>query len=174
MNINTATPTAPKAWQWDSDLIGYNALSSYGSPSYYVQKIFSDYLGNKVVPATFENIPVQNRPLTKKDSADGIKPKTVPTIFYSATLSDSTRIIYLKVVNTTGKKQTIKINIEGAPKVLPEATVVVIKSDKPDDTNTISNPKKIIPVTTIAKGLGKNFKQSFEPYSVTVMQIQTK
>ena len=174
VNINTATPTAPKAWQWDSDLIGYNALSSYGSPSYYVQKIFSDYLGNKVVPATFENIPVQNRPLTKKDSADGIKPKAVPTIFYSATLSDSTGIIYLKVVNTTGKKQTVKINLEGAPKVLPEATVVVIKSDKPDDTNTISNPKKIIPVTTTAKGLGKNFKQSFEPYSVTVMQIQTK
>ncbi|MBK5271573.1 MAG: alpha-N-arabinofuranosidase, partial [Bacteroidia bacterium] len=31
VNVNTATATAPKAWQWDSDLIGYNALSSYGS-----------------------------------------------------------------------------------------------------------------------------------------------
>ena len=52
VNVNTATATAPKAWQWDSDLIGYNALSSYGSPSYYVQKIFSQYLGNKIVPVT--------------------------------------------------------------------------------------------------------------------------
>ncbi len=25
VNVNTATATAPKAWQWDSDLIGYNA-----------------------------------------------------------------------------------------------------------------------------------------------------
>ncbi|HEY0244589.1 MAG TPA: alpha-L-arabinofuranosidase C-terminal domain-containing protein [Mucilaginibacter sp.] len=38
VNVNTATATAPKAWQWDSDLIGYNALTSFGSPSYYVQK----------------------------------------------------------------------------------------------------------------------------------------
>src|SRR3954447_8322269 len=45
VNVNTATATAPKAWQWDSDLIGYTALSSYGSPSYYVQKLFSHYLG---------------------------------------------------------------------------------------------------------------------------------
>src|SRR3984885_1240746 len=49
VNVNTATPTAPKAWQWDSDLIGYNALNSYGSPSYYVQKLFSQYLGNKII-----------------------------------------------------------------------------------------------------------------------------
>ena len=67
VNVNTATATAPKAWQWDSDLIGYNALSSaMVRRLYYVQKVFSEYLGNKIVPATFENIPVQKRPLTKK------------------------------------------------------------------------------------------------------------
>jgi alpha-N-arabinofuranosidase len=37
-NVNKATATAPKAWQWDSDLIGYDALKSFGSPSYYVQE----------------------------------------------------------------------------------------------------------------------------------------
>ena len=56
VNVNTATATAPKAWQWDSDLIGYDALNSYGSPSYYVQKLFSHYLGNKIVPVTAANI----------------------------------------------------------------------------------------------------------------------
>jgi alpha-N-arabinofuranosidase len=174
VNVNKATATAPKAWQWDSDLIGYDALNSYGSPSYYVQKMFSEYLGDKIIPATVANIPVQNRPLTKKDSADGIKFKTVPTIFYSATMNDTTGTIYLKVVNTIGKKQTIKINLDGAAKVSPEATVVVIKGDKPDDTNTLSNPQNIIPVTTTVKGIGKSFRQSFAPYSVTVMQIQAK
>ena len=174
VNVNKATTTAPKAWQWDSDLIGYDALNSYGSPSYYVQKLFSHYLGNKIVLATAENIPVQNRPLTKKDSTDGIKSKTVPTIFYSATMNDTTGIIYLKVVNTIAKKQTIKINIDGAAKVSPEATIAVIKSDKPDDTNTISDPQKIVPVTTTVKGLAKSFQQSFQPYSITIMQIQTR
>jgi alpha-N-arabinofuranosidase len=174
VNVNKATATAPKAWQWDSDLIGYDALSSYGSPSYYVQKIFSHYLGNKIVPATIENIPVQKAPLTKEDSSNGIKSKSVPTIFYSVTMNDTTGVIYLKVVNTIGKKQTIKINLAGAEKVSPDATVVTIKSDKPDDTNTINEPQKIIPVTTTMKGLRKNFQQIFPPYSVTVMQIQTR
>ncbi|MDQ6890101.1 MAG: alpha-N-arabinofuranosidase, partial [Bacteroidota bacterium] len=151
-----------------------DALNSYGSPSYYVQKLFNHYLGNEIVPATVANIPVQNRPLTKKDSTDGIKSKTVPTIFYSATMNDTTGTIFLKVVNTVDKKQTIKINIDGAAKVSPEATMVVIKSDKPGDTNTISDPQKIVPVMSTVKGLKNSFSKSFPPYSVTIMQIQTR
>ena len=173
VNVNKATATAPKAWQWDSDLIGYDALTSYGSPSYYVQKIFSHYLGNKIVPVTAENIAVQNRPLTKKDSADGIKSKVVPTIFYSVTKNDSTGTIYLKIVNTKAKKQTIKIVLEGVSNVSPEATNIVITSSKPDDTNTIIDPEKIIPVTTKEKIKGKRFNKSLPPYSVTVIQLQT-
>ncbi len=49
-----------------------------------------------------------------------------------------------------------------------------VKSDKPTDTNTINDPEKIVPVTSTIKGVKKNFKQSFPPYSVTVMQIQTR
>ena len=29
--------------QWSTDLIGYDALTSYGSPSYYAQKMFSTH-----------------------------------------------------------------------------------------------------------------------------------
>ena len=174
VNVNKATATAPKAWQWDSDLIGYDALNSYGSPSYYVQKVFNHYLGNKIVPATFGNVPVQKMPLTKRDSANGVKVKTVPTLFYSATMDDATGTIYLKVVNTIGKKQTIQINLDGAVKVSPEATVVTVKSDEPTDTNTIDDPQKIVPVISTVKGVKKNFRESFPPYSVTVMQIQTR
>ena len=174
VNVSKDPVTGRKAWQWDSDLIGYDALNSYGSPSYYVQKVFNHYLGNKIVSAKFENVPVQNMPLTKKDSADGVKAKTVPTLFYSATMDDATGTIYLKVVNTIGKRQTIKINLDGAAKVSPEATVITVKGDKPTDTNTIDDPQNIVPVTSTIKGVKKDFKQIFPPYSVTVMQIQTR
>ena len=174
VNVNKATATAPKAWQWDSDLIGYDALNSYGSPSYYIQKIFSHYLGNRIIPATFVNVPVQKMPLSKQDSLRGVKGKTVPTLFYSATLDDTTGTIYLKVVNTIGSKQTIKINFDGPAKVLPDATVVTVKSDTPTETNTIDHPKNIVPATSTVKGVRKNFRQTFPPYSVSVMQIQTR
>jgi alpha-N-arabinofuranosidase len=173
VNVNVATATAPKAWQWDSDLIGLNALSSYGSPAYYVQKVFGSYLGNKIVPVTAVNIPTQNKPLTKRDSTNGITtPKVVPTIFYSATKDAKSGAIYLKVVNTTAKEQPVEINLKGITKVSAEATMVVIKGNKPDDTNTIADPEKIIPVTSKISGIVPLFTRSFDPYSITTLQLQ--
>ncbi|MDO9374745.1 MAG: alpha-L-arabinofuranosidase C-terminal domain-containing protein [Ferruginibacter sp.] len=174
VNVNTATATAPKAWQWDSDLIGYDALHSYGSPAYYVQKLFGTYLGDKIVPVVASNIPTQPRPLTKTDSANGIKVNPqVPTVFYSATLDEKTGIIYLKLVNTMGKKQVVNINLDGASTVSPEATLYTIKGNKPTATNTITDRENIIPGTTKIKGIAAKFKQTLDPYSVNIFQLQT-
>lgn len=174
VNVNTATATAPKAWQWDSDLIGYNALTAYGSPSYYVQKLFSQYLGDKIVPVTAENVPMQDRPMSRRDSAANTKPKPVPTLFYAATKDEKTGAIYLKLVNTTGKKQAVDINLNGLANVSPEATLVVVKGDKPEATNTLTEPEKIVPVTMKIKGVKPVFTRSLDPYSVTILQLQTR
>lgn len=40
------------AAQWGTNLIGYNALTSFASPSYYVQKMFSLNRGDVVLPET--------------------------------------------------------------------------------------------------------------------------
>ena len=48
VNIN------PRGAQWESDLIGYDALRSYGSPSYYAQVMFGSYLGDVVLDAKLE------------------------------------------------------------------------------------------------------------------------
>ena len=42
----------PGASQWVPDLIGYDALHSYGSPSYYAQVMFSNHIGNEVPAST--------------------------------------------------------------------------------------------------------------------------
>ncbi|MDI9363867.1 MAG: alpha-L-arabinofuranosidase C-terminal domain-containing protein [Flavobacterium sp.] len=170
VNVNTQ----PKAWQWDSNLIGYNALNSYGSPAYYVQKLFSQYLGNKIVPIIGQNIPEQNRPLSRRDSIDKTTPKPVPTIFYSASKDAKTGVVYLKLVNTTSKEQSVQIELKGIATVGTDATAIVIKGDKPEDTNSITDPVKIIPTTTILKGLKPNFEYKLPIYSVTILQLITK
>ena len=146
VNVSKDSATGKRAWQWDSDLIGYDALNSYGSPSYYVQKLFSHYLGNKIVPVTAANIPVQKAPLSKRDSAERKTPKLVPTVFYSATMNDTTGTLYLKIVNTIAKRQAVKINFDGV-KVASEATLVMVKGSAPEETNSITDSEKIIPVT---------------------------
>jgi len=177
VNVNTETATAPKAWQWDSDLIGYDALNSYGSPSYYVQKLFSEYLGDVIVPITAANIPTQNRPAPQQrpgaQNAAPATPKAVPTVFYAATKDAKTGTIYLKIVNALGTVQPIDISLIGVGKMKSEATMVVVKGEKPEDTNSITEPTKIVPITTKIKGVAANFKQKLAPYSVTILKLET-
>ncbi|UAY57027.1 alpha-L-arabinofuranosidase C-terminal domain-containing protein [Arachidicoccus terrestris] len=173
VNVSKDSITGSKAWQWDSDLIGYDALNSYGSPSYYVQMLFSNYLGNKIVPIVSENIPVQKVPLNKRDSAMGKKPSTVPTLFYSATVNDATGKLYLKIVNTISKPQKIKINLDGAAKISSEAKLFMIKGSSPDATNSITHPRNIVPVTESIKGIEPKFSRTLDPYSVNIFEIDS-
>ena len=76
------------------------------------------------MPITEENIPTQNRPLTRRDStANNLTPKAIPTVFYSATKDDKTGAVYLKIVNTIGQTQPIEINLKGATKVSPSCNI---------------------------------------------------
>ena len=177
VNVNTDKLSGRKVWQWDSDLIGYDALSAYGSPSYYVQKIFSEYLGNVVVPMTAENIQTQARPAAPQRGnavAAPAAPKMVPTIFYSATKDSKKGVIYLKVVNTLGVTQPVEINLKGVGKLMKDATLVVINSEKAEDTNSITDPKKIVPVTQKITNVSPKFIQKLAPYSVNVLELKTK
>jgi len=40
----------PGAAQWGTNLIGYDALTSFGSPSYYAQKMFGTNVGDTILP----------------------------------------------------------------------------------------------------------------------------
>lgn len=186
VNVNlakpaTATaPASPRGWQWDSDLIGYNALTSFGSPAYYAQKMFNTNLGNKVVPITVENLPMQG--IAKVDTIglsrrgpNARRPKDArPALFYVATRDTKTGVIYLKVINTSGKPQPVTLDLKGAANVAADGTMVVLKSNSPDDTNTIDDPEKIVPVTSKINGISKTFTRTFDPYSINVLQIKTR
>jgi len=117
------------------------------------------------------NIPTQTRPANKRDSAANKMPEPIPAMFYVATQDTKTGKLFLKVVNATGKPQQVDIDLNGAGKLSPEGTLVVIKGDKPEDTNTINDPEKILPVTTKINGISKRFTRTFDPYSVNVVQI---
>jgi len=164
----------PGGMQWKSDLIGYNAINSYGSPSYYVQRLFSEFLGDEVVGVETSQLPTQLMKPNPKDSARGIKPKTIPAMFFSATKNTRTGMVYLKVVNASATAQNVQIDLQGGSKVVPQGKVVTVSSGKPEDTNTITEPAKVVPVTTVVKGLGRRCQHSFPAYSVSVLELQLK
>ncbi len=56
VNVNPADPAKgyPRAWQWGTNLIGYDALRSFGSPSYYAQAMLAQNQGDVVLPARLD------------------------------------------------------------------------------------------------------------------------
>lgn len=161
----------PGGMQWKSDLIGYNALRSYGSPSYYVQCMFSNYLGTQVVPISATGIPLQGPHLTDKEKAKGKSSDSIPALFYVATRDATSGTVYLKVVNVQGKAQQIHIVLKGGPQMPSVGKCIVLQADSPEATNSIEHPDRITPVATNTHGLGKDFTRTFPPYSITVMAL---
>jgi alpha-N-arabinofuranosidase len=166
----------PGGVQWRYNLVGYDAQASYGSPSYHVQKMFSNYLGNVSLPVTAQKVGTQTWQEAPRDETPQVLPpvREVPTMFFSATRSEQRGEIYLKVVNAIGSAQTVQVDLAGAAKVAAEGKAIVLSSARKEDTNTIAEPSKVVPVTSKASGLGKQFSYNFAPYSVTVLVLSTQ
>jgi len=164
--------------QWPSDLIGYDALTSYGSPSYYAQVMFSNHHGDTILATASQNIPTVNwQPHAKrKNGAEQPPPpaKTLEKLFFDATRDRQTGTIFLKVVNSLGTPQPVKIVISGVTSVAAKGVATVMKAANRDDTNTLQEPKKIVPVSEKVKGLGTSFTRTFPAYSITILELQTK
>jgi alpha-N-arabinofuranosidase len=80
----------------------------------------------------------------------------------------------LKIVNGLGTPQPVKVQISGVADIAAEANATVLKASSPEDTNSIQEPTKIVPVTEKMDGLGKEFTRTFPPYSITILELQTK
>ncbi len=139
------------ASQWGTNLIGYDALNSYGSPSYYVQAMFAASHGSAILGGTL---------------------KYGSQLYYSATQNPTQKTVYLKVVNAAGTSQLVHLTLSGVKTVLPSGMATVLTSASPSDTNTLNDPFAVIPVTSKITGLGLKFDYTFAPYSVTILQVR--
>src|SRR5271163_1415744 len=144
----------PGGMQWRTNLIGYDALTSYGSPSYYAQVMFSEYLGKEVVASTV--------------SGGG------PRLFYSVTTDAEKGILYLKLVNASSIPQPVDIQLGGAKSVGASARVISLSSKTTQDTNTLTDPKHIVPEEKTVSGVKGSFKYTVPKYAIQVLEIKLK
>jgi alpha-N-arabinofuranosidase len=141
----------PMASQWVPDLIGYDSLHSYGSPSYYAQVMFGSYLGNQVVAS--------------KLSGAG------PLLFESVTRDAATHTLYVKIVNASPEAQPLTMHIEDAGAVDHSGTLVTMEAKSTHATNTITDPKRIVPETREVNWFGSDVHHTFAPYSINVLKV---
>jgi alpha-N-arabinofuranosidase len=143
----------PGGMQWSSDLIGYDGMSSYGSPSYYAQVLFAEYKGAEVVSSSLDN--------------------AGQLLFYSATRDTAKGLLYLKIVNASPQPQPLEIKLDGAS-IAAAGKLVTLEAKTTTDTNSITDPKHIVPVTEPVTGLGSTIHRTFAPLSINVLEIHTK
>ena len=176
MFVNVSDLGKGGSMQWKSDLIGYDALTSYGSPSYWAQQLFSTHHGDTVLASTAAGIPTYTwqPPAKKRNGVEQPLPpvQQVPALFYDITRDTASGTLILKIVNRQATAQPVKITISGVPKIAAEATATVLQASQPDDTNSIQEPNKIVPHTETATGLGKDFTRTFPPYSITILELK--
>jgi alpha-L-arabinofuranosidase len=100
-----------RSMQWSSDLIGYDALKSYGSPAYYAQVMFSTMHGSEILATDSQDIPTRTWQRQGRRGGTPAPAQQIREIFFDATRDRKSGIIYLKVVNTTGMAQRIQVQI---------------------------------------------------------------
>jgi alpha-N-arabinofuranosidase len=144
---------SPGAMKWDTDLIGYDAQRSYGSPSYYAQAMFGSYLGD-VQPAS---------------QVEGAGAK----FFYSVTENSAKKQIYLKLVNASSEAQAVEIKLPGA-KPAAAGKLIGLSAHDPEATNTLDEPKAIAPVESTLNGVAETFRHRMPPYSIEVLVMNLR
>ena len=172
--VNVSQLTGPnRSMQWTTDLIGYDALTSYGSPAYYAQKMFSTMHGDQILATDSQNIPTREW-LSRGRGGGSPQPQQIREVFFNATRDSRQGILFLKVVNVAGTARRIQVQINGAPKIEPEGEAVVFTASSPNDTNSIGDPNKVVPYTEKVNGLSADFTREFPAYSVTVLKLGAK
>jgi len=143
----------PGGMQWESDLIGYDAMRSYGSPSYHAQVMFSTYLGDEILDSKLEN--------------------GGPKLFYSVTEDTNKSRIYVKLVNAESKAQSIHFKFEG-PGLANAGKLITLRANSTEATNTLEEPARIVPVESSLSNIGRELNYTAPPYSIQVIQMDKR
>jgi alpha-N-arabinofuranosidase len=177
----------PGAMQWTTDLIGYDAMTSYGSPAYWAQQMFANHSGDSVLNISATGIPyreyvqagrgrggfpgaAQAAPDPNALVPPTPMPRAMPDMFFSATKDSST--VYVKIVNRSAVPQQVHITVSGLKSIAPNGRTITLSSAGINDTNSIADPHKVEPVTADVTGLGSEFTRTAPASSVTVLEIK--
>lgn len=142
---------SPGARQWRPNLIGYDALRVYGSPSYYAIKMFSTHLGDEILATT----------------------ATDTGVLVSATRNSRAGTIYVKLVNPADADAPVAVDVRGGGTLASTATAVTLAAD-PAATNSIDAPEAVVPVTSTVAGVKPGFIYNVPPHAIVVLMLQTR
>jgi len=137
------------AWQWTPDAIWFDNLRSYGTPNYYVQRIFASNVGTRILTAT---------------------PQAQDHLYTAASVDERTHEAIVTAVNVNQERRSVEIDLNGISG-LRTAKVITLASNDLNAENSFDQPQNVaLKESTIEWKSGK-MQVELKPYSVTVYRI---
>jgi len=143
-------------WQWTPDLIWVDNLNIYGTPDYYVQKLYSLNKGTRVVP-----IQLDGQTIVGQDS-----------LYASASVEAATKELIIKIVNAEDREQAINLSFVGVKKLNSSAKLIQLQSDDLNAVNSIQSPLHISPKESVLKLNGKKPAITVPKYSFSIIRVK--
>jgi alpha-N-arabinofuranosidase len=138
-----------EAWQWKPDAIWFDNLHSYGTPNYYVQRVFASNLGTRIVPVT---------------------PQANSNLYTSATLDDRTHELIVKAINNTPATRAATLQLNGLnPSGIIHVTTLA--SSDLSAENSFDHPTAVSPASSTLDIKSGTIPVQLPSYSVTVFRI---
>jgi alpha-N-arabinofuranosidase len=141
----------PGARQWRPNLIGYDGMRVYGSPSYYAIEMFSTHLGDQILKTT---------------AAD-------TDVLVSATRDSRSGSIYVKLVNPADADAPVQLDLKGVRTLASSSTAVTLAAD-PKATNSIDAPERVAPVTSKVADVKPGFTYKVPAHGIVVLILETR
>ncbi len=142
-----------EGWQWKPDLIWVDNLRSYGTPNYYVQKLFANNAGDTILPV-------------KLDAGGAEK------IYASASAASAAGEVILKVVNGGSAPVSTRLEFVGAKHIASAVKVFTLASSNQQDENSFAEPRKVFPQASVCKIKGAQFDYTLPANSLTVLRLK--
>jgi alpha-N-arabinofuranosidase len=142
----------PGARQWRPNLIGYDGLRVFGSPSYYAIKLFSTNLGDEILKTT----------------------ATDTDVLTSVTRDSKSGTIYAKLVNASDADATVEIATTGAASLASTATALTMAAADAQATNAIDTPERVVPVTATVTGVKSGFTYTVPKHGIVVLTMRSR
>lgn len=139
------------AWQWTPNLIWFDNLRSYGTPSYHAQLLFGANRGARVAPITTGG--------RAENGAGGL---------YSAA-SVGEREVIVKLVNPGAEGRGASLSVAGAS-VSGVASVEVL-AGQPGDENSFARPDHVAPAQQEVPVTDGVVSWQLPPHSLSVMRV---
>ena len=145
-----------EGWQWTPDLIWFDNLRAYGTPNYYVQKLFSTNKGTDVLAMTRDG-----KPLTGQNG-----------LYAAATMDQTINELILILVNVAEQEQQVPIKLMNAHALSAKGKKIELKHADLLAVNALDDRDQIVPKESEVIIAGPEFTMNLAGQSLTILRVK--